>query len=398
MSQKLEQIAQHLHDADKKVQLIYGFNGAGKTRLSQALKELVAPQAEDGDEAELSREKILYYNAFTEDLFYWDNDLLSDGEPKLMIQPNTFTDWILVDQGQETNITRNFQRYVNDKLTPTFNEEYTVQTQDELGQDREVVVRAFSEVTFSIEAGGDEETGNFKISKGEESNFVWSIFYTLLEEVISVLNIAEVGDRPTDQFNRLQYVFVDDPVSSLDENHLIELAVNLADLIKAAPQELKFVVTTHSPLFYNLLHNKLGLNEKSKNDGCYLLERLDDGTFNLNVKYGGANKSFSYHLHLKDVLEKAIASNAVERFHFTLIRNLYEKTAGFLGYKQWSDLLDTVEGSKNAYVKAINTFTHSALSSEQAPHPSLAEKNIVKLLLENLLNNYAYWQEGENNG
>ncbi len=41
------------------------------------------------------------YNAFTEDLFYWDNDLAGDAEPKLKIQPNTFTDWVLKDQGQD---------------------------------------------------------------------------------------------------------------------------------------------------------------------------------------------------------------------------------------------------------------------------------------------------------
>lgn len=398
MSQSLEEIAQQLHAANKKVQLIYAFNGTGKTRLSRALKHLVAPQAEDGPEGELSREKILYYNAFTEDLFYWNNDLEGDGNAKLVIQPNTFTEWILVDQGQEANITKNFQRYASDKLTPTFNQEYTVQTKDELGQDKEIVIKAFSEVTFSIEAGGDEETGNFKISKGEESNFIWSIFFTLLEEVVSVLSIAEVGDRPTEQFNGLQYFFVDDPVSSLDENHLIELAVNLADLIKAAPPQLKFVITTHSPLFYNVLHNELDLKSQAKKEGCYLLERLDDGTFNLNVKYGDANKSFSYHLHLKKVLEEAITGNAVERYHFTLLRNLYEKTAGFLGYARWSDLLDTVEGSKDAYVRAINTFTHSVLSNEQVRDPSPAEKNTVKLLLENLVNNYSYWQQDEQNG
>lgn len=393
MGQTLEEIAQQLHAANRKVQLIYAFNGTGKTRLSRALKDLIAPKAEVGQEGELSREKILYYNAFTEDLFYWNNDLQGDGNAKLVIQPNTFTEWILVEQGQEANITRNFQRYANDKLTPTFNQEYTVQIKDELGQYKEIVINAFSEVTFSVEAGGDEETGNFKISKGEESNFIWSIFFTLLEEVVSVLSIAEVGDRPTDQFNGLQYVFVDDPVSSLDENHLIELAVNLADLIKAAPPQLKFVITTHSPLFYNVLHNELDLKRQGKKEGCYLLERSEDGSFNLNVKYGDANKSFSYHLHLKKMLEEAIAGNAVERYHFTLLRNLYEKTAGFLGYARWSDLLDTVEGSKDAYVRAINTFTHSALSNEQVRDPSPAEKNTVKLLLENLVNNYAYWQQ-----
>ena len=43
-----------------KVQLIYAFNGTGKTRLSREFKELIAPKG-DGDEAGPSREKILYY-------------------------------------------------------------------------------------------------------------------------------------------------------------------------------------------------------------------------------------------------------------------------------------------------------------------------------------------------
>lgn len=412
MGQTLEELAKQLHDANKKVQLIYAFNGTGKTRLSRAMKELIAPKPEEGEEGALSREKILYYNAFTEDLFYWDNDLESDTIQKLRIQPNSFTNWILVDQGKGVDIVNNFQKYATDKVTPVFNAVYQITDKD----GKKIDVPTNSEVSFRVNptnlvTEGEEpildEDGKpivaeqydvVKISKGEESNFVWSIFFTLLEEVVSVLNIAEVGERPTDQFNGLQYVFVDDPVSSLDENHLIELAVNLADLIKAAPQQLKFVITTHSPLFYNVLHNELDLRKQGKKEGCYLLERTEDGTFNLNVKYGDANKSFSYHLHLKKVLEEAIAGNAVERYHFTLLRNLYEKTAGFLGYARWSDLLDTVEGSKDAYVRAINTFTHSALSNEQVRDPSPAEKNTVKLLLDNLVNNYAYWQRDESNG
>jgi hypothetical protein len=33
-------------------------------------------------------------------LFYWDNDLEQDADPKLRIQPNSFTDWVLKDQGK----------------------------------------------------------------------------------------------------------------------------------------------------------------------------------------------------------------------------------------------------------------------------------------------------------
>lgn len=124
MSKTLKQIAEQLRSSNKKVQLIYAFNGTGKTRLSREFKELIAPKeidAENGDEVGLSRSKILYYNAFTEDLFYWDNDIVSDADPKLKIQPNTFTDWILRERG-DTDIVKNFQRYTNDKLMPLFHE------------------------------------------------------------------------------------------------------------------------------------------------------------------------------------------------------------------------------------------------------------------------------------
>ena len=395
MSKTLTEISWQLRDNDKKVQLIYAFNGSGKTRLSQKFKQMISPKSVDADgeeETELTRNKILYYNAFTEDLFYWDNDLEMYAKPKLKIQPNSFTNWliqILKDLGQDQNIIKNFQHYASDKLTPKFNEEYKAKDKD----GKEVTVPAFSEVTFStpntfplefpIVLGGS--LGNIKISKGEESNFIWSIFYTLLDQMITILNEADPNKRETDQFNQLEYVFIDDPVSSLDENHLIELAVNLAVLIKGSKSKLKFIITTHSPLFYNVLYNEIN------NKTCYFLERFEDGTFNLTKKDGDSNKSFSYHLYLKQTLEKAIAENKIQKYHFMLLRNLYEKTASFLGYKEWADLLETAPGDKKSYLKRIMTFSsHRTLSNEEVSEPTDPEKQIVKLLLDNLINNYGY--------
>lgn len=383
MSKTLTEIAQQLKGANKKVQLIYAFNGTGKTRLSREFKQLIVPKGEDGEGEEaadppaLSRSKILYYNAFTEDLFYWDNDLALDAQPKLRIQPNSFTNWLLAvlrDLGQDGNIVRYFQHYTSDKLTPHFSED-------------------FSEVTFSLERGDDESSGSLKISKGEESNFIWSIFYTLLDQVISTRNVPEPEDRETREFDQLEYVFIDDPVSSLDENHLIELAVNLAGLIKASPADLKFVTTTHSPLFYNVLHNELDLKKAGKKEGCYLLVRLDDGTFELSVKYGDSNRSFSYHLHLRQTIEQAISTGQVERYHFTLLRNLYEKTASFLGYQEWSVLLPD---DRQTYLNRIMQFTsHSTLSNETVAEPTPQEKQTVKLLLEHLMGNHGFWTQEE---
>ncbi|WP_295548133.1 AAA family ATPase [uncultured Pseudacidovorax sp.] len=368
MGQTLAEVAQQLQSTNKKVQLIYAFNGTGKTRLSRAFKQLIEPK-DEGDDAtasELADKKMLYFSAFTEDLFYWDNGFGMDAEPKLKIQPNAFTKWVLEEQGRDQSIITTFQCYTSDKLTPHFSAD-------------------FSSVSFSFERGNQEPEPHIKISKGEESNFIWSVFNALLEQVIAELNIPEIPDRSTEVFNKLTHVFVDDPVSSLDENHLIELAVNLAALIKSSQSELKFIITTHSALFYNVLFNELS------SKASYMLERFGDGSFSLTEKLGDSNKSFSYHLHLLHTIEQAIADNKVERFHFTLLRNLYEKTASFLGYPRWSELL--LEDKQLYYGRIINFTSHSTLSNEAFAQPTPQECATVKLLLDHLKNTHGFWRQ-----
>lgn len=372
MGQTLTEIAQTLIDTSKKVQLIYAFNSTGKTRLSREFKELIAPKDTEAEEQEDAKAKILYYNAFTEDLFYWDNDLNADTNRKLKIQPNDFTDWVLRDQGQGNNIITHFQHYTSDKLMPKFNEQ-------------------FNEIMFSIAAGNENTIDNIKISKGEESCLIWCVFYSLLAQVVDVLNIAEPVDRETDRFNDLKYVFIDDPVSSLDENHLIELAVNLAELIKKS-NGLQFIISTHNPLFYNVLHNELKnlLYDNKKKVYCYMLNKKEDGTYDIQMKKGDSNKSFSYHLHLIQTIKDAIATNSIQKYHFVLLRNLYEKTANFLGYPQWSDLLP--DDKKTYYNRIIQFTSHSTLSNEAVPDPTEPEKQTVKFLLNHLIEN-KYWKE-----
>jgi wobble nucleotide-excising tRNase len=384
MGQSLIKISETLKDADKKVQLIYAFNGTGKTRLSREFRLLVAPKnVEIEDEAGI---KILYYNAFTEDLFYWDNDLDADVNRKLLIRPNGFTNMVLEflkDQGLDGNIISNFQHFTSDKVTPHFNEEYTIKDE----HDRDITVKAYSEITFSIEAGNEEPIPNIKISKAEESNLIWCVFYSLLEQVVEQLNIPEPENRSTDKFNDLKCVFIDDPVSSLDDNHLIELAVNLALIIKKS-NDLKFIISTHSPLFYNVLYNELGLKSG------YILNKLNDGTFDLIEKKGDSNKSFSYHLFLKQTIQEAIDNNAIQKYHFTLLRNLYEKTANFLGYPRWSELLP--DDKQTYYNRVIQFISHSTLSNEVVAEPTEPEKQTVKFLLDHLTNNFNYWKEQQN--
>jgi len=440
MGQSLTEIAQKLKDADKKVQLIYAFNGAGKTRLSREFKELIVPKGTETTEEDESGVKILYYNAFTEDLFYWDNDLDADADRKLIIQPNSFTDWVLKEQGQEPNIAKNFQRYSNDKLTPHFDENY-------------------SKVRFSFERGDDSHSDFVKISKGEESCFIWSIFYSLLKEAIEALTplgkaqeevesstlIADTKSREAKKaeklakkgneeerkkaeiakkeaeiaaieannakdklgkfsglFDSLEYVFIDDPVSSLDEKHLIELAIDVAELVKSSNSRLKFIITTHNPLFYNVLFNEFNSKDprfQFKESHCIKrrLEKLKDNTYLL---HDSNDSPFSYHLFLLSELEKAIQpSGVIQKYHFNFLRNILEKTSTFFGHKRWEELLpNETEGARKSYYERIlNLSSHGKHSGEEVYIIEDNDKRRLDYLVREIKKMYLHKDENDIN-
>ena len=375
MSKTLIEIAKNIKDTkgktkkkeekeyDIKVQLIYAFNGTGKTRLSKEFQNLVCrtPNKENDSEEEKQKRKFLYYSAYTEDLFYWDNDLENNTEPKLKIQNNDFTNWILKEQGKENDILDNFRKYIcNDKLMPNFNKDY-------------------DEVTFSFQRGDDTTSENIKISKGEESLFIWCVFYSMFAQVIEELNNPE-EERESEQFNDLEYIFIDDPVTSLDENHLISLAVDLTTLIKSSTSDLKFIITTHNPLFFNVLFNEFNKEKYKK----YILKKYEDGSFELENQNN--DSPFSYHLFLKKELEKVIETGEINKYHFIYLRNILEKTATFLGREKWSDLLPKNSENKiNPYeTRIINILSHSSYSADETYIINKNDKKVLGYLIKKI--------------
>ncbi len=370
MGKTLSEIAQQLQDSEKKVQLIYAFNGVGKTRLSREFKELISPKTESEEDGD-SKNKVLYYNAFTEDLFYWDNDLENDVNRKLVIQPNSFTDWILKEEGKEGDIVAHFAHYTNSKTTPQYSPD-------------------FSEVTFYVPGQSDPETNKIKISKGEESNFIWCVFYSMLESVIGELNEPQ-DNRSTNRFDELKYIFIDDPVSSLDENHLIELAVDLANLVKGSKSELKFIITTHSPLFYNVLCSELSIKDETsgyrpRQMKKSMLKKTDNGEFDFDDL--DSDVPFSYHLFLLSELNDAINNDCIQKYHFNSLRNILEKTSSFLGYHNWGILLD--ECNREYQSRMINLCSHSKISWEEVPFVKAEEKAMLFDIINFLRETYHF--------
>lgn len=377
MGKTLDEIALQLQDSKNRVQLIYAFNGVGKTRLSRSFREQLlakestaSPEADDETSA---RSPIIYYNAFTEDLFYWDNDLEKGEERVLKIQENHFSDWILGEQGQDGNIVKNFQRYTSEKLTPRFDP-------------------SFRSVRFSRDGGNEGAIENIKISKGEESCFIWCFFYSLLEQIIEARNEGD-EDNAEDAY---KYIFIDDPVSSLDENHLIEIACDIARLIKQDASQLQYIITTHNPLFFNVLVNELRQLDQKKPKGvkprgtmCWLLSLLEDGTYELKDT---SDHPFAYHLCLLQEIEQAIAVGAIQKYHYAFLRNILEKTSVFLGHKEWEDLLPGKdEDTRHTYYqRLINLSHHSRSSHEEPPHIGEADKRTLSFLVTHLKTEYKF--------
>jgi len=392
MSKTLTEIAQELKGIEKKVQLIYAFNGTGKTRLSREFKDRLAEEIDTEEEnteaSELSRKNVLYYNAFTEDLFFWDNDLNDDEDRKLKIHPNVFTKWVLEEQGQAPTIIDHFQRLTNSNVEPKFSSD-------------------FSEIYFAIR--GDEHHSPIKISKGEESNLIWCIFYSLLDLIVEELS-TPAEDRGTNVFNKLKYVFIDDPVSSLDDNHLIELAVDLAKLVKSSSADLKFIITTHSPLFYNILSNEFN-NKLAKDPNADVIQwiykpgeaqkfRFDknaNGTFALTEL--DRKTPFSYHLLLLSEIRTAIDSGQIRKYHFNFLRNIFEKTATFLGRDNWESLLPkSADGNPDPFANRIlNLSSHSAHAGEETGEVEANDKEKLEQLVIFLSNTYVFWSPGSPN-
>lgn len=167
-----------LADDNKPVVLLYAYNGTGKTRLSMEFKQR-------GKRGGADQRDTLYFNAFTEDLFYWDNDLENDAERVLKINSASNFFGGFRELALEEKIFSFLARYVNFDFKIDY-EKWTI----------------------SFRKGAQD---NIKISRGEENLFIWCIFLT----------ICELAIDGAEAYDWVRYFYIDDPISSLDENNAI---------------------------------------------------------------------------------------------------------------------------------------------------------------------------------
>jgi wobble nucleotide-excising tRNase len=333
----LPEVAQHLRAEldSKNYVLLYAYNGTGKTRLSMAFRDLGRVIKNDG---ETTQRDTLYFNAYTEDLFSWDNDLESGRQLVLELNDDSKFFNGLQELEMEVKIGKFLNRYVDFSF-------YIDYDRKAVADDSEITLPPA--VMFFRDRDEDGDPIPIKVSRGEENIFIWCFFLAIVQ---LVLDGAEA-------YKWVKYVYIDDPISSLDENNAIAVANHLAQLLTQADKRTKVVVSTHHVLFFNVLCNEL----KNKTHRHFLKAGANPSNYSL-LDTGA--KPFLHHLSALVELYEVQESGALYTHHFNMMRRIMEQTANFFGMEDWKACIVATDNDldKAMYKRMIDLMSHGDYS------------------------------------
>lgn len=356
----IDRLRDDFKSAEKDFVLLYAYNGTGKTRLSMEFKEVgKRKRGQDRD--------TLYFNAFTEDLFHWDNDLDRDNERKLILNKNSkfFPD--IKGLEIEDKIRTFLHRYSD------FDFSINIEKKEDEETNREIEFWAVSFKREAIINGTNQVIDNIKVSRGEENIFIWCFFLA-----ISQLAIDEHED-----YNWVKFFYIDDPISSLDDNNVIAVASDLAHLLKSSKDKIKAVISSHHSLFFNVMCNEL---KKFPHKKYFLYGNKETNEFLL---HNTDDTPFFHHVSMLHDLQKAVDSGQLYGYHFNILRNVLEKTSTFFGYNDFSECIKGIT-DENLYARALNLLSHGKYSIYEPRELVPDNKILFQNLLEAFLDRYKF--------
>lgn len=353
----LDEIAKALKKDAARIILAYAFNATGKTQLCVSYKN--ATKNEDGSHTGV------YYNAYSEDLFVWNNDEENAGEGiRLSVLPSSLSRF-------HTLLTED---NIRDKLKP-----YKPKYGFALNFNEYDPEKGIESISFFVpNQNPDEDQKSIKISRGEERIFVWCFFLALFE-------VEGWADRQSSHF------FIDDPVSSLDDHNIFVTAATLFDLIESQYDKRKIIVTTHHMGLFSILSDWLTKGEKKdkfkKVTKLYILSSKS-GSLELE---SCRQDVFLYHLRILQQLDIARQAKDVRAYHFVLLRQVLENVASFLGVGQFSYVLSQIgidDPSRSADI--VNALSHKKIYYYESDMVVPDNLDIFDEVMDGLLGKYNF--------
>lgn len=330
----------------KKYVFLYAFNGTGKTRVSMGFKD--AGKASGSPDT-------LYFNAFTEDLFYWDNDFENDTERILQLNMQSQFFNGLRARDMDSLIRPLLQRYADFDFKTDFDE-------------------GFVRFRRNIRVGEATQTVDYiKVSRGEQNIFIWCFFLAVAQLAID----AEEGGS----YSWVKYIYIDDPISSLDDNNAIAVASHLAQMLRGN-NKIKTVVSSHHTLFFNVMCNELKKEKHSR----YFLHKNGTNGYRLN---NTDDTPYFHHVAMLGELKGAIDSGNIKTYHFNTLRSILEKTSTFFGFNHFGKCIHGVD-DQLLFERALDLLSHGKYSVYDPIDMTEDNKQLFSRILMAFLDKYSF--------
>lgn len=351
--------------------LIYAYNRTGKTRLSMEFKDAGKRKNKKNP---TGTPDTLYFNAFTEDLFVWENDLEGDSVRRLQLNEKSSFFNAMTELALDETIARYLSRYAD------FDFDFTYK---EVQQGKETI----SKPDFvSFRKGGE---ANIKVSRGEQNIFIWCVFMAICERMLD-------GHQ---SYQGKKYLYIDDPISSLDDNNAISVACDLAKLLRraatrkdanGAPAPIKVIFSSHHALFFNVMCNEVGRRSdgepKITHKRCFLHRPNGDGAYTLQET---EDTPFFHHVATLAELQRAAdpKKGKLYTFHFNALRSVMEKTASFFGHPSMAFCLKALDNEEDRalFNRALNLLSHGAYAIHEPTEMGEDTKELFRRILREFI-------------
>lgn len=346
---------------NKDLAFLFAYNRTGKTRLSMKFKD--RGKRQNGGSPD-----TLYFNAYTEDLFTWENDLEGDSARHLQLNAKSTFFEALTDLALDETIAGYLSRYADFEFDIDYDE---------------------WRVTFR-----KEDRDNIKISRGEENIFIWCLFMAICERLLD----------GHESYQWVQFLYIDDPISSLDDNNAIAVACDLAKLLRRAasreddsgnPNPIKVVLSSHHSLFFNVMCNEIGRSKEGEprvSHKRYFLHRPDsEGRYTLRAT---EDTPFFHHVATLAELQRAAdpGTGTLYTFHFNALRSIMEKTASFFGHTNISFCLQALDNEENhaLFNRALNLLSHGKYAIHEPTLMGEDNQDLFRKILNEFLERFSF--------
>lgn len=379
----LPKLAMHLREEldTKKFVLLYAYNGTGKTRLCGAFKDVGKKIDEFGETIERD---TLYFNAFTEDLFSWENDLTGDKHRFLKLNVNSRYLDALASTEFDTRVRALLERYGD------FDFRIDSET-DKNGRLTKAEISFFRDEPIEGAGEGAEDTFGIKISRGEENIFIWCFFLAIVQ---LVLDGAEA-------YSWVRYIYIDDPISSLDEHNAIVVANHLVQLYREAARDefgevssgkltVGTIISTHHHLFFNVLHYELKNFFKGRASQFVLGRDRVSNRYELK-KQQGDTPAF-HHVAALAELDKVARGQEIHTHHFNMLRAVLEKTALFHGHTHFGACIkkNASDADGVLHQRFVDLLSHGKYSLYEPVEMGDETKKFFRRIVRDFLDRYPY--------